>query len=270
MHGRPMLYTRKMGMSRIEIHQFVCCADNYGVLVHDPAEGVTIAVDTPDPTPIRDELYEKGWMLTHILTTHHHHDHIEGHEALKAETGATIIGSARDRERIPGLDAPVGEGALLKLGSIAIKVMETPGHTLGHLSYWLPDMGVLFTGDTLFSLGCGRLFEGTAEIMWASLERIRAMPPETLIYCGHEYTEAHTRFAMTIEPENEALQRRVVEVIQLRREGKPTIPVPLSVEIATNPFLRPESPDIQRRLGMEGAPADQVFAEIRRRKDVFR
>jgi hydroxyacylglutathione hydrolase len=148
--------------------------------------------------------------------------------------------------------------------------METPGHTLGHLCYWLPEEGVLFTGDTLFSLGCGRLFEGTAEMMWSSLDRIRAAPPETLIYCGHEYTEAHSRFALTIEPENEALRNRADEVVRLRREGKPTIPVPLSVEIATNPFLRPESPDIQKRLGMEGAPHHEIFAEIRRRKDVFR
>jgi hydroxyacylglutathione hydrolase len=259
-----------MGMSKIEIHLFVCRDDNYGVLLHDPGEGVTATVDTPDPEPIRQALYEKGWMLTHILTTHHHYDHVEGHAALKAETGATIIGAARDRERIPGLDAPVSEGDELRLGSIIVKVMETPGHTLGHLCYWLPEEGVLFTGDTLFSLGCGRLFEGTAEMMWSSLDRIRAAPPETLIYCGHEYTEAHSRFALTIEPENEALRNRADEVVRLRREGKPTIPVPLSVEIATNPFLRPESPDIQKRLGMEGAPHHEIFAEIRRRKDVFR
>jgi hydroxyacylglutathione hydrolase len=257
-------------MSTIEIHQFVCGADNFGLLLHDSSSGVTAAVDTPDPDPIRRALQDKGWKLTHILTTHHHHDHVEGHEALKAETGAAIIGSARDQGRIPGLDSPVGEGAQFALGAIAVKVMETPGHTLGHLCYWLPEQGVLFTGDTLFSLGCGRLFEGTAETMWSSLDRIRAMTPETLIYCGHEYTQSNARFALTIEPENEALQNRAAEVARLRKEGGATLPVRLSSEIAANPFLRPDSPHIQRRLGMEGAPLHQVFGEIRRRKDSFR
>ena len=257
-------------MSTVEIHQFVCGADNFGVLLHDPSGDVTVAVDTPQPEPIRRALHDRGWRLTHILTTHHHHDHVEGHEELKAETGATIIGSARDRNRIPGLDAPVGEGARFKLGAIVVKVMETPGHTLGHLSYWLPEEGVLFTGDTLFSLGCGRIFEGTAEIMWSSLDRIRTMPPETLVYCGHEYTQSNARFALSIEPENEALQSRAAEVARLRAEGGATLPVRLSSEIAANPFLRPDSPHIQRRLGMEGAPLHQIFGEIRRRKDGFR
>lgn len=257
-------------MSTLETRQFVCGADNYGVLLHDPQGGVTLAVDTPQAEPIRQALRDHGWTLTHILTTHHHYDHVEGHEALKAETGAVIIGSARDGDRIPGLDMAARDGDQLRIGGLTITVLETPGHTLGHLCYWLPAEGLLFTGDTLFSLGCGRLFEGTAAMMWASLDRLRALPPETRVYCGHEYTEANARFALTIEPENEALRRRAAEVALARKAGRPTLPVPLAAEIAANPFLRPDSPAIQRRLGLEGAPLHEVFAAIRIRKDNFR
>jgi hydroxyacylglutathione hydrolase len=256
-------------MTKPIFHQFICGEDNFCVLIHDPDSGVTAAVDTPDANTITRELRAKGWTLTHILTTHHHYDHTDGHAELKAETGAVVIGAAKDRARIPGLDKAVSDGERFTLGRLTVEVLETPGHTLGSVCYWLPEAGVLFTGDTLFSLGCGRLFEGDGPMMWASLQKIMALPPETLIYCGHEYTEANGRFALAIEPGNAALQQRVDEAKTLRSGGKATVPSTLAAEIAENPFLRPSSPEIQAALGLVGQPLATIFTEIRGRKDKF-
>lgn len=256
-------------MSDLIFHQFICGADNYCVLIHDPVHKVTAAVDTPDADPIRRECAAKGWTLTHILTTHHHHDHTEGHEELKAATGCTIIGAGIDRARIPGLDQPVEEATPFTFGGHTVRVLETPGHTLGSLCYWLPEQGVLFTGDTLFSLGCGRLFEGDGATMWRSLQKIMTLPPETRIYCGHEYTQANAQFALSVEPGNASLQRRATEVNDLRSGGIATLPVTLAAEMAQNPFLRPDSAEIQAVLGLTGQPLATIFAELRQRKNRF-
>ncbi len=256
-------------MAALQIHQFLCRQDNFGVLIHDAAHGVTAAIDTPEAGPIRDALTAKGWRLTHILTTHHHADHTAGHEALKAETGCHIVGPAKEAASIPGIDQTVAEGDSFGFGGLTVQVIETPGHTLGHVSYWLPEAKVAFVGDTLFSLGCGRLLEGDADMMWNSLEKLKKLPPETSIYCGHEYTKSNAAFALTIEPGNSALQNRAKEVDQLRAQDKLTLPVTLGDELAQNPFLRPDSAEIQVKLGLVGHPLATIFAEIRRRKDRF-
>ena len=254
-------------MAELEIYQFPCLSDNYGVLIHDPAAHVTAAIDAPDADAVQQALQEKGWTLTHILNTHYHADHTGGNKALKSDTGCKIAGPAGEAGKIPGLDDPVGEGDIYQFGNFEVRILETPGHTAGHISYWLPDAAVAFVGDTLFALGCGRLFEGSAETMWTSLSKIAALPPETTIYCGHEYTLANAQFAMTVEPDNAALQVRIGEIRALRQKDEPTLPTTLQLELDTNPFLRPSSPELQKRLGMEGRPDWEIFGPIRQRKD---
>lgn len=254
-------------MADLEIHLFPCLDDNYGVLIHDRAGGATASIDAPDADDVRAALAEKGWQLTHILTTHHHHDHTGGNAELKAETGCSIIGPRNEAAKVPGIDKAVGEGDTFKLGSFDVNVIETPGHTLGHVTYYIPAAHVAFAGDTLFALGCGRVFEGTPEMMHNSLQKLAALPGDTTVYCGHEYTAANARFALTIEPENQTLHKRMKEIEALRAAGKPTVPTTIAAELATNPFLRPHVPAIQQRLGMTGAPTWQVFAEIRERKN---
>jgi hydroxyacylglutathione hydrolase len=254
-------------MAKLETHQFLCLKDNYGVLIHDPDAGVTASIDAPEAEPVRRALKEKGWKLTHIFVTHHHADHTQGVEALKAESGAMVIGAKADAGRINGLDQTVSEGDKFAFGSFEVRVIETPGHTSGHITFWIPGAGVAFAGDTLFALGCGRVFEGDAETMWRSLSKLAALPAETEVYCGHEYTLSNARFALTIEPENAALQRRAAEIERLVAAGKPTLPTRIGVELETNPFLRAQSPDIRQRLGMRGADDWQVFGEVRERKN---
>lgn len=262
-------------MAALEILQFPCWADNYGVLIHDRATGLTASIDAPEEAAVREALQEAGLKLTHIFTTHHHHDHIEGHPGLKRETGCKIYGPAPSAASIPGLDVTVQEGDRIPFGSFEVQVLETPGHTRGAATYYIadavaPGTGVVFTGDTMFSMGCGRLFEGTPAQMWHSLQKIAALPPSTLIYCGHEYTQSNLRFALAVEPSNEALLKRKADVDALRGEGKPTLPVPLATELATNPFLRVNSPEIRRTLGFgPDAPPEEVFGELRWRKDTF-
>lgn len=257
-------------MANLQIEQFICGADNYGVLIHDADANLTAAIDTPEAAPIRAKLAEKSWRLTHIFTTHHHGDHVAGHLPLKSETGCRIYGGAKDAARIPGLDVALKDGERFQFGSHHVDVFDTPGHTLGHIGYHLPDAGVAFLGDTLFSLGCGRLLEGSAQDMWRSLQRIMTLPPDTILYCGHEYTSSNAKFALTVEPENEALQRRAAEVAELRAGGAPTLPVRLKAERDANPFLRADSPAIQKRLGLEGRPLDEIFTKLREMKDGFR
>jgi hydroxyacylglutathione hydrolase len=254
-------------MAKLEILQFACLTDNYGVLIHDAEAGVTASIDAPDAGEILDRLRAKGWRLTHLLITHHHGDHTGGNLQLKQATGCKIIGPAAEAERIPGIDEAVGEGDTIAFGNFPVRVLDTPGHTVGHVTYWIPEAHVAFTGDTLFAMGAGRVFEGNAEIMWSSLQKIMQLPRDTEIYCGHEYTAANARFALTVDPENLALQNRAKEVDQLRAQGRPTLPTRLDRELETNPFLRPQVSAIRAKLGMPFAPDWKVFAEIRERKN---
>ncbi|MEL6423770.1 MAG: hydroxyacylglutathione hydrolase [Pseudomonadota bacterium] len=251
----------------LELHQFPCRSDNYCVLVRDAEAGVTAAIDAPDADAVRSAVDQTGWGLTHILTTHHHADHTAGNSALKEAYGCHIVGPAAEQERIPTLDDTVGEGDTFRFGGHTVEVFDTPGHTAGHISYLFRAARIGFTGDTLFSLGCGRLFEGDAQTMWQSLAKIRAWPRDTTIYCGHEYTLANARFALTVDPSNTALIERAKEIEALREAGKPTLPTTLARELETNPFIRPDAPEIRAELGMQSAEDWEVFAEIRRRKD---
>ncbi len=254
-------------MASLDIHLFACLDDNYGVLVHDPVSGATASIDAPDAEDVAAALKDKGWRLSHILVTHHHHDHTGGILELKSATGCRVVGPKGEAKKVPGLDQAVGEGDAFELGKFIVQVIETPGHTLGHITFHVPESRVAFAGDTLFAMGCGRVFEGTPEMMYASLLKLAALPGDTMVYCGHEYTAANGRFALTIEPDNKALQQRVAEVAALRAQGKPTVPTTIAAELATNPFLRAHVSTIKERLNMAGAPHWQVFAEIRERKN---
>lgn len=253
----------------MEIKQIPCLDSNYAYLLHDPVSGETAAVDTPDAEVILRGLAESGWRLTSILNTHHHADHTGGNPRLKRETGCVIHGPRGEAARIPGLDVPLAEGDSVRVGEAQARVLEVPGHTGGHIAYHFADEGVAFVGDTLFSLGCGRLFEGTPAQMWNSLGKLMALPDATLLYCAHEYTQANARFALSIEPGNEHLRKRNEEVEALRAAGKPTVPSRLDAEKRANPFLRAGEAGIAAALDMTGAAAVEIFAELRRRKDCF-
>lgn len=249
----------------LEVYQFLCRSDNFGVLIHDSEAGMTAAIDAPEAGAIREALQHKGWPLTHILLTHNHPDHTAGVATLKRETGCAVAGPAKGR--IDGVDTPLSEGDVYSFGNHKAQVLETPGHTLDHIVYWFEDAGLLFAGDTLFSLGCGRVFEGTPAQMWGSLQKLMRMPRETQVYCGHEYTLSNADFALTVESGNDALQQRAAEVRRLREAGRATLPSTIGQELDTNPFLRPDSPEIRETLRMEDASDAEVWAEIRRRKD---
>ena len=254
----------------ISIHQYLCLNDNYGALVHDSATGATACVDVPAAAPTLAALAEQGWNLTDILITHHHADHIQGVPDLKAKfPNAKIWGPAKDAARIPFLDHKVKEGDTVRVGALEAKVIETPGHTLGHIAYHFEQDQVAFCGDTLFSLGCGRVFETPLAVMWNSLAKLAALPGETQIYCGHEYTQANGRFAITIEPGNPVLKARIEDIARLRAGRAPTLPTNIAAELAANPFLRVEEPAIQAAVGMAGAAPAAVFGELRARKDRF-
>jgi hydroxyacylglutathione hydrolase len=254
----------------LTIEQIPVLSDNYIYLLHDPAGGATAAVDPAEAGPVEARLAERGWRLTHILNTHHHHDHVDGNLRLKRRFGCLVIGAERDRARIPGLDRGVGDGDRVEIGAATATVLDTPGHTIGHICYHFAGEDALFCGDTLFSLGCGRMFEGDPPGMWASLARLRALPADTRVYCAHEYTAANGRFAAAIEPDNPALAARLDEVAALRAAGRPTIPSRIGVERDTNPFLRADRPEMAAALDL---PADSdpatVFATLRRRRDSF-
>ncbi|SNY90793.1 hydroxyacylglutathione hydrolase [Cohaesibacter sp. ES.047] len=246
-----------------------CLSDNYAVLAHDPEEKVTILVDAPQDAPILEALEETGCPLTHILITHHHHDHVGGLAAIKAKTGAQVWGPEMSREKIGLIDHGVDDGNKFKVGAVDVFCLGTPGHTLDHISYWIPDAQLAFTGDTLFALGCGRVFEGTLKDMWFSVDKLAKLPPETTIFCGHEYTQTNAEFCLTIEPDNELLQARAADIRDKRAKGEPTIPSSMLDELTTNSFVRANHPDVKEALGMEKASDAEVFAEIRRRKDRF-
>jgi hydroxyacylglutathione hydrolase len=251
-----------------ETRLFLCLKDNYGVLLHDPQSGATASIDAPEAAPVEAALKATGWKLTDILVTHHHADHTDGIPALKAKHKCRVVAPAKGSD-IPAVDETVHEGDEVKVGNLTAKVIETPGHTLDHITYWFPTDHLAFVGDTLFSIGCGRVIEGTPAMMWNSLKKLRELPNETEIYCGHEYTAANIKFALSIDANNPVLEARDAQVRQLLEEGEPTIPVTIGDEKLANPFLRADVPDLACDIGMAGKPPAEVFAEIRARKNKF-
>ncbi len=253
----------------MQIVTIPCLDDNFAYLVHDSTTGATAVIDVPDETPIESELANRGWLLSDILITHHHNDHIDGVEALREVTGARVIGAKADAHRLPRLDLAVAEGDAVPIGSAAAEVIDVPGHTVGHVAFYLPAGKTVFTADSLMGMGCGRLFEGTPDQMWDSLSKLARLPADTWVCSGHNYLLANAKFALTIEPDNPDLMSRVKRVRRTQAEGQPDDPATMAEELATNPFLRAGNPDVKRALGMEHASDAEVFAEIRRRKDNF-
>jgi len=253
----------------LDIIQIPVLNDNYIYMLHDSVSLETAVIDPALEQPVLDVLAEKGWQLSFILNTHHHWDHVGANLALKQQTGCKIFAAASDRERIPGIDVGVEQGDVISLGEHQAQVVETPGHTSGHVVYYFAEDQALFCGDTLFVMGCGRLFEGTPQQMYASLQTLKALPPSTRVYCTHEYTLANATFALSVEPDNIFLQRKLLTVTQLRAANIATVPSTIAEEIATNPFFREDSISIQKELGLVGAEPDVVFTALRRRKDDY-
>ncbi|MGR3713294.1 MAG: hydroxyacylglutathione hydrolase [Shimia sp.] len=253
-------------------HQIVtipCLSDNYAFLIHDDQSGETALVDAPEAGPILAALTDLGWTLSHVLLTHHHWDHVDGLADVLAAHPAKVVGATADASRLPPLDLQLAEGDTVTIGGEDAQVIDVSGHTMGHIAFYFPDTAAVFTADSLMALGCGRLFEGPPEVMFDSLAKLAALPAETTVCSGHEYTEANARFAVTIDPDNTALADRVAQIRIARAQGEPTVPSTLAEELATNPFLRGHDPSIQATLGMQGAEPVEVFAEIRQRKDNF-
>lgn len=252
-----------------ETHLFLCLKDNYGVLLHDTETGDTAAIDAPDAAPVEAALKQKGWHLTDILVTHYHADHTQGIPALKEHHGCRVVGPLAEAKRIPFIDETVVEGDTVMVGDLMVRVIETPGHTDGHISYWVRSAKLAFVGDTLFSIGCGRILDGNQEKMWNSLLKLRELPDDAQVFCGHEYTQANVRFAWTIEKGNNALAQRGMEVDRQIGARHPTVPMVMGIEKAANPFLRADVPAVAKAVGLPDAPAWRVFAELRARKDKF-
>jgi hydroxyacylglutathione hydrolase len=252
----------------LQIHQFPCRHDNYGFLLHDPASGRTAAIDTPDAAHYLTAADTLGWTITEIWNTHWHPDHVGGNSAVQAATGAVIYAPADEAARIPAIDHALAGGDRFLFGAVKVNVIAVPGHTLGHIAYHLPAESIAFVGDAVFALGCGRVFEGTMDMMWDSLQRLKALPADTALYCAHEYTESNARFAVTIEPGNADLIAYVADIKARRARGEWTVPTLMSRELATNPFLRADAPGVQSAMGHPG-DAVATFAEIRGRKDRF-
>lgn len=255
----------------LDVIQFPCIPSNanYGYLIRDQATGTVAAIDSPDPDEIERQLDERGWTLDLILNTHHHWDHVDGNPQLKTRYGCTVIGPEYEQRKIKKIDQTVKQGDTVSVGESMATVHYTPGHTLGHIIFHFAEQSLAFVGDTLFSMGCGRLFEGTPQQMWGAMQTLLGLPDDTLIYCAHEYTQANAKFALSVEPGNAALQARAAEVEALRADNKPTVPTTLALEKATNPFLRPDSPEIQASVARVGADLAEVFGAVRRAKDVF-
>jgi hydroxyacylglutathione hydrolase len=251
----------------IDIVTVPCLSDNYAYLVHDGE--MTYLVDAPEAAPIVAALDERGWRLDTILITHHHHDHVGGVASLVERYGCTVTGPRAEQAKLPPIATGWAEGDTGGTGDLSFRVIEVPGHTLGHVAFYFDKAGAVFTADSLMALGCGRVFEGTPEMMWDSLSKLMALPPETMVYSGHEYTAANARFALTVDPDNADLQARAKDIEAARAADEATAQVPLSLELATNPFLRAGDPALKAALGMAGASDAEVFAEIRGRKDRF-
>ena len=249
----------------LQIHQFPCLSDNYGFLVHDPASGETACIDTPDADACLREAEAKGWRITQVWNTHWHPDHAGGNAAIKAATGCTVT-APEEVTRIAPPDRIVAHGDTVTLGAFTAQVIDVSGHTNGHVAFHLPEAGIAFVGDALFALGCGRMFEGTAPQFWASLQRLKALPPQTMAYCAHEYTQANARFALHADPENAALAAYADEIAAKRARDEATVPFPLARELATNPFLRADDASVQARWGTDAVSA---FAALREAKNSF-
>jgi hydroxyacylglutathione hydrolase len=252
-----------------QVRLFMCLKDNFGVLLHDPGSGKTAAIDAPEAAPVEAALKAAGWTLTDILVTHHHGDHTGGIAELKARHRCRVVAPDGEAGGIPEVDETVSEGDTVRVGAIEGKVIETPGHTAAPATLHFPADKLVFAGDTLFSIGCGRVIEGSMDEMWQSMLKLRALPDDTRLYCGHEYTMANIRFAKSIEPDNQALIAREMHVQRLLAEGKPTLPSTMGEEKAANPFLRADVAEVAKAVGMAGATAAEVFAEIRVRKNKF-
>ncbi len=252
----------------LTIHQFPCLNDNYGYLAHDPVSGETAAIDTPDADKYLAEAEAKGWTITAIWNTHWHPDHAGGNLRIKDATGCAIIGPKGEAEKIPGIDRAVGGGDTVALGDLEAAIIDVPGHTLGHIAFHIAAARTAFVGDAVFALGCGRVFEGDMAMMWASMQAIKALPPETTLYCAHEYTQSNARFAETIETDNAALATYIAEIDEKRARGERTVPMGLARELKTNPFLRADVAALQSAMGHPGDAA-ATFGEIRGRKDRF-
>ncbi|WP_103334442.1 hydroxyacylglutathione hydrolase [Pseudotabrizicola formosa] len=246
-----------------------CLKDNYAFLIHDPVTGATGVIDVPEAAPIIAALESRGWQLSDILITHHHDDHIAGVPALREATGARVWGAHADAHRLPPLDHALAEGDSVTIGQETGRVMDVSGHTMGHIAFHFPQSALVFTADSLMAAGCGRLFEGSPQTMWASLSKLAALPSETLVCSGHEYTTSNIRFALSLEPDNPALISRASQVALAREDVRPTVPSTLSEELATNPFLRAALPEVKAAIGMAGSSDADAFAEIRKRKDRF-
>jgi hydroxyacylglutathione hydrolase len=254
----------------LQIRQFACLHDNYGFLIACSETGACAAIDTPEPARILEEARAAGWQVSEIWNTHHHWDHAGGNDTIRAANGARITAPAAEADKIGHVDAPVHPGDRVRLGKLEAQVLDAGGHTLGHIAYWFESEGVAFVGDALFALGCGRLFEGTPGQAQAGLARLRALPEDTVIYCAHEYTQANARFALSVDPDNDALQAYAREVEARRARGEPTVPTSIARERAANPFLRWDDAALRARLGLETAQDWQVYGEVRARKDRFR
>ncbi|QQN73874.1 hydroxyacylglutathione hydrolase [Croceicoccus sp. YJ47] len=251
----------------LHIHQFPCLSDNYGYLLHDAESGETVCIDTPDADASLREAESKGWTITQIWNTHWHPDHAGGNEAIKAATGCHIVAPAAEAPKIAAIDRNVAGRDTVRIGAHKAHIIDVGGHTHGHIAYHLPDAEIAFVGDALFALGCGRMFEGTADQFWSSLLRLKSLPPQTTIYCAHEYTAANARFALHADPDNAALRDYAEEVEELRAQGRPTVPTTLERELASNPFLRADDAGMQERWG--GGDAVATFAALRAAKDAF-
>jgi len=250
-----------------EIRLFTCLTDNFGYLIHDPATKATASIDAPEAAPIIRALEREGWTLTDILITHHHHDHVGGVAELKQKYRCRVVGPRDQSAKIANVDLRIGQGDVVKVGSLLSRVLETPGHTLDHVSYVFDNDKAVFAADTLFSIGCGRVFEGSYPMMWDSLLKLRALPDDFKLYCGHEYTAANVKFALTVEPDNAALKARAEEVARLRAANQPTIPTLLGEEKQANVFLRADEPSVAAGVRMKGSSAAEVFRELRERKN---
>jgi len=251
----------------LEVHQFPCLSDNYGFLLHDSASQETVCIDTPDAAEYLRQAARKSWQITQIWNTHWHPDHAGGNAAIKAATGCTVVAPAGDAAKIEAVDRTVSQGDIVRIGDRQAQVIDVGGHTNGHIAYHLAGAHIAFVGDALFALGCGRMFEGTAPQFWASLSRLKALPPETMLYCAHEYTASNARFALHADPDNPELAAYADEIAKRRDKGVPTVPAKLERELATNPFLRADEPALQARWG--GGDAVATFAALRKAKDGF-
>ncbi|MGO4523270.1 hydroxyacylglutathione hydrolase [Microvirga sp. 2MCAF35] len=252
-----------------QIHAFLCLQDNIGVLVHDPNTGACAAIDAPDEGAILEALARTGWQLTDILVTHRHADHVQAVEPLKRRTGCRVVASAKAREAVPSADTYVREGDTVHVGGLQAHVWETPGHCLDHVSYWFAEDRALFAGDTLFTLGCGRMFEGTYAEFWATLQRLASLPDEARVYCGHDYTLSNARFALAADQDNGALKTRTAEAEKAKTEGRFLVPTTIGREKATNPFLRAGEPELAKSVHKEGAAPVEVFQALREWKNRF-